>query len=182
MSKNNISSADSTLFRTKVGAVKSIKNNHITPFRKALKPKIRRDSYVTQSIIQDQLSDEYEPISSPNDELWFARPGVQMRYLKKLKKGILRSSDILDLHGLTIPIARQTLLEFLNHCYSLELRFIRIIHGKGHHSHQGQAVLKYKLDNWLRQSHEVLAFCSANQKHGGTGAVNVLLRSSKKLR
>jgi DNA-nicking Smr family endonuclease len=53
---------------------------------------------------------------------------------------------------------------------------VRIIHGKGHGSHQRKPVLKGKVDHWLRQRRDVLAFCSARQADGGTGAVYVLLR------
>ncbi|MEE9156926.1 MAG: Smr/MutS family protein, partial [Gammaproteobacteria bacterium] len=37
-------------------------------------------------------------------------------------------------------------------------------------------VLKNKLNNWLRQRDEVLAFCSTRPVDGGTGAVYVLLK------
>ncbi|MHB8428784.1 MAG: Smr/MutS family protein, partial [Acidiferrobacterales bacterium] len=36
--------------------------------------------------------------------------------------------------------------------------------------------LKGKVNSWLRQKDEVLAFCSAPRQDGGTGAVYVLLR------
>jgi DNA-nicking Smr family endonuclease len=53
---------------------------------------------------------------------------------------------------------------------------VRIIHGKGHGSHQKRPVLKQYVNHWLRQRDEVLAFCSARQVDGGTGAVYVLLK------
>jgi DNA-nicking Smr family endonuclease len=37
-------------------------------------------------------------------------------------------------------------------------------------------VLKGKVDNWLRQRDEVLAFATARPVDGGTGAVYVLLK------
>ena len=53
---------------------------------------------------------------------------------------------------------------------------MRIVHGKGLRSRQGQPVLKVKVNHWLRQREEVLAFCSARPVDGGTGAVYVLLK------
>jgi DNA-nicking Smr family endonuclease len=53
---------------------------------------------------------------------------------------------------------------------------VRIVHGKGYNSWQNQPVLKIQLNKWLRQCDEVLAFCSARQADGGTGAVYVLIK------
>lgn len=39
-------------------------------------------------------------------------------------------------------------------------------------------VLKGKVNVWLRQKGEVMAFCTAIPRDGGTGAVYVLLRRS----
>ena len=52
---------------------------------------------------------------------------------------------------------------------------VRIVHGKGHRSDFGP-VLKRMVDRLLRQLDDVLAFCSARQMDGGTGAVMVLLK------
>ncbi|NOX08134.1 MAG: DNA mismatch repair protein MutS [Gammaproteobacteria bacterium] len=175
--RNKISIEDSRLFRENIGQVKPVKQDHIAPFRKPPSPRPRPVEHFISDIIQDRFSDEYEPADAHPNELWFSRTGIQHNTLRRLKSGRFNNTATLDLHGLTVPDARQTLLEFLNHCYRLELRFIRIIHGKGHHSHNGQAKLKHKVDNWLRQCHEVLAFCSTDRAHGGTGAVNVLLRT-----
>jgi DNA-nicking Smr family endonuclease len=53
---------------------------------------------------------------------------------------------------------------------------VRIIHGKGKSSEGKLPVLKGKVNSWLRQKGEVLAFCSARPNDGGTGAVYVLLK------
>jgi DNA-nicking Smr family endonuclease len=57
------------------------------------------------------------------------------------------------------------------------VRCARIVHGKGNGSWQKQPVLKVKLNHWLRQRDEVLAFCSARGNDGGTGAVYVLIKN-----
>jgi len=43
-------------------------------------------------------------------------------------------------------------------------------------------VLKRKVNYWLRLHEEVLAFCSATRRDGGTGAVYLLLRNPEKSR
>ncbi|MBK8752826.1 MAG: Smr/MutS family protein [Candidatus Competibacteraceae bacterium] len=56
------------------------------------------------------------------------------------------------------------------------LSCVRIIHGKRVRvrNHRGP-VLKQKVNYWLRQRDEVLAFCSARSVDGGTGAIYLLL-------
>jgi DNA-nicking Smr family endonuclease len=56
---------------------------------------------------------------------------------------------------------------------------VRIIHGKGYGSREQAPVLKSRLNHWLREQQDVLAFCSSRRDQGGTGAVNVLLRTRR---
>jgi DNA-nicking Smr family endonuclease len=53
-----------------------------------------------------------------------------------------------------------------------------IVHGKGYRSRNRLPVIKTLLDRWLRECSQVLAFHSAQPKHGGSGAVYVLLKKS----
>jgi DNA-nicking Smr family endonuclease len=83
--------------------------------------------------------------------------------------------DELDLHGLIVPDARAILAEFLASCARRGLRCVRIIHGKGLRSRNGQPVLKQKVAKWLMQRDDVLAYCQARPVDGGGGAAVVLL-------
>lgn len=94
---------------------------------------------------------------------------------RKLLQGKYRVEDSLDLHGLTSPEAAIAIVEFIKACRGDGLRCIQIIHGRGRLG--GEAVLKTKLNAWLPQSPYVIAFCSCLPKHGGVGAVYVLLRA-----
>jgi len=109
------------------------------------------------------------------DELSFVRPGVQRAQLRKMRKGFYPIRDELDLHGMTIADAKQQLAIFLQECLRRRERCVRIIHGKGYHSRDQQPILKGKLNLWLRQCRQVLAFCSAPAIGGGTGALYLLL-------
>src|SRR5260363_336 len=62
------------------------------------------------------------------------------------------------------------------------LRCVRVIHGKGWGSPDGQPVLKAKVRLWLAQIEDVIAFCPARLQHGGEGVVIVLLRSPRNAR
>lgn len=123
-------------------------------------------------------------VSGPDDnetgeELMFLRPGLQRRILRRLRRGHYRIAAELDLHGMTVATARGALTHFLAHCRRHNHRCVRIIHGKGRRSSNRGPVLKGKVDRWLRQRAEVLAFCSARPVDGGTGAIYALLQYSR---
>ena len=56
---------------------------------------------------------------------------------------------------------------------------VRVVHGRGNHSREGQPTLKDKLSKWLdtrRMSRHVIAYASARLADGGGGALYILLR------
>ncbi|ABM62199.1 Smr/MutS family protein [Halorhodospira halophila] len=110
------------------------------------------------------------------EELLYYRAGVQRRVLRQLRRGHYPPAAQLDLHGLTRREAYRELTLFLAHAAERNHRCVRIIHGKGRGSQRPQPVLKVAVDHWLRRRDDVLAFASAPESDGGTGAVYVLLR------
>jgi DNA-nicking Smr family endonuclease len=56
---------------------------------------------------------------------------------------------------------------------------VRIIHGKGLSTPNRPPVLKARLNTWLQQCGDVLAFCSTPAHDGGTGAVYALLKKRR---
>ena len=117
-----------------------------------------------------------------HEYLLYAKPGVQKRVLADLQRGAIPRELELDLHGLTVNFAAQLCKEFLADCTQRRARCAHIIHGKGYGSQERQPVLKRKVNYWLRLRPDVLAFCSATPRDGGTGAVYVLLRNPDKAR
>ena len=118
------------------------------------------------------------------EQLLFYRSGLQPTTLKRLKRGQIRIEAELDLHGFSVNEARIELTEFVHFAMTHALRCVRIIHGKGKgkgkSSYTRQPILKRKVDYWLRQRDEVLAFCSAIGRDGGSGATYLLLRRMDK--
>jgi len=110
--------------------------------------------------------------------LSFARPSVGRRNFRKLARGNFSVQSEIDLHGLTVAEARTVLSDFIENSVDQGHRCVRVIHGKGLGSGDRGPILKAKVDNWLRKWDAVLAFISARQVDGGTGAVYVLLRKS----
>lgn len=116
------------------------------------------------------------PVHGP---VQFVRPGLQRNVIRKLKRGSYPVEDSLDLHGLYKSEAGQALGKFLNRAVQSGYRCVLVIHGKGHGSAGRQGVLKPYTVNWLKQHSAVLAFCSTQPRHGGTGSVYVLLKSNR---
>ena len=171
---------DIRLFRAEIEDVEPLRQNQAPPFRRKLKPRRWEDRHATrvsdqEDLIQDRWS-EHE--IETGDILSYARPGVQHRVLHDLRRGRIQITMELDLHGLTVAYAHRVLDQCLHECRRRGIRGLHIIHGKGYGSTERQPVLKQKLNHWLRQRDEVLAFCSALPRDGGTGAVYVLLRHS----
>lgn len=170
-----LSDDESDLFRSAVADVRPLASDRLPVAPPPPLPQKRLED--EQRVLQDMLSDpEYPELLETGEELFFARSGLQHNVLRKLRRGQYSIGAELDLHGLTAAAAREQLAAFLMACRSRDVRCVRIIHGKGNGSVQRRPVLKGKVNHWLQQRDEVLAFCSARPVDGGTGAVYVLLR------
>jgi len=168
---------DTTLFRRLMGGVRRLKQDRVTPRTSRRRPLPIQRMRDDQEVIASLLSDDYDPAEvETGEELIYQRPGVPARVLKQLRRGHFRVEAELDLHGRTVPEAREQLGAFLRHAQRHGQRCVRIVHGKGRSSIGQRPVLKGKVNGWLRQMDAVLGFCSARPADGGTGAVYVLLK------
>ena len=103
--------------------------------------------------------------------------------LRQLRSGHYAVEAHLDLHGLNISEAKTLFEAFFKDCLRRSLGCVRIVHGRGHHSKDGQPVLKENLRRWLqsrRYSRHVVAYTSAQHHDGGCGALYILLKKSRK--
>ena len=141
-------------------------------------PRARQRELDDEQVLEDMLSDPIDLADvETGEELLFSRSGVQPAMMKKLRRGQFAIEAELDLHRMTSDEARLATSTFLQLARQGGKRCIRIIHGKGLGSPNKLPVLKTKLNHWLKQRDEILAFCSARPVDGGTGAVYVLLRA-----
>jgi DNA-nicking Smr family endonuclease len=128
------------------------------------------------AVLRESLSgDAGDPELAAGDELVYHRAGVQMTVLRKLRRGQYRVQAEIDLHGMTVAEAKQALRDFLADALERQFRCVRIIHGKGLRSGHRGPVLKGAVSSVLRRVGAVVAYVSARQVDGGTGAVYVLL-------
>ena len=101
------------------------------------------------------------------------------RKAERFRKGLLPLESVLDLHGLTQPQAHAALDLYIADCFARGLRAVLVITGKGN---AGEGVLKARVPDWLHMSpnsDRVLALTPARPRHGGTGALYVLLRRDR---
>jgi DNA-nicking Smr family endonuclease len=125
-------------------------------------------------ILEQSLSG---PVSSDSiEEIAFCRNMVSQRIFRKLRRGEFALEGEIDLHGMRLEEARSELKAFLSECAQRRLACVRVIHGKGARSGPAGPILKPSVQHWLARWDLVLAFVSAQPRHGGNGAVYVLLR------
>lgn len=107
--------------------------------------------------------------------------GVDRRSAERLKRGRLPVEARIDLHGHTQAEAHRALGRFLAESQARGLRCVLVITGKGTTKETG-GVLRSQVPRWLNEPGNrarVLAFDYAQPKHGGMGALYVLMRRKK---
>jgi DNA-nicking Smr family endonuclease len=167
------------LFELAVGPVKPL----VTPRRVHHPPRLvdplpRQRQLDEASVMREALSDDFdvETLLHTDDQLSFRRPGLGHDVVRKLREGRWSIQRQIDLHGLRIDEAREALGRFVREAHQHGLRCVRVVHGKGLGSPGRMPVLKGRVQRWLVQKNEVLAFVQARPADGGAGAVVVLLR------
>jgi DNA-nicking Smr family endonuclease len=109
-------------------------------------------------------------------------PGVDRRVLRRLHAGEFTVQADVDLHGRDAQTARRLVAKLVADSHARGLRCVRIVHGRGRGSPNGEPVLKASLPRWLSRGptrHLVLAWATAPRHDGGAGATYVLLRRER---
>ena len=173
-----VSEEDAALFRDAAGDVRVIEDDREPVYRRRPKarPRARSGTRTPVSTATEQAPAKSTRTTERDSEQLFVRAGLQQKQLRRLRRGQLPIAAEADLHGMRIREARLLLEEFLHDCRQRDFRCVRVIHGKGLRSRDGHAVLKWEVDRWLRGHDGVMAFCTAQPRDGGSGAVYVLLR------
>lgn len=171
-----ITPEDAALFREAIGEVREIAPPPATPERPRPAPEPRmqeRDEAL--ALVQSRTPSYLAATIDAAETLSYRRDETPEKVLKALKRGQYSLGAELDLHTLRAHDAERWLREFLAQSRAGGHACVRIIHGKGPRSADGGSVLKALVDRMLRQRADVLAFASAPEAMGGTGAVLVLL-------
>ena len=131
-----------------------------------------------RAALQEAMSDEVdlETLLLTDDGLSFRRPRVGPDVVTRLRRGQWAIQAQIDLHGLRRDEARERLAAFIRSAAQRGHRCLRFVHGKGLGSPGKSPVLKSRVQRWLVQKKEVLAFVQARPMDGGAGALVVLLQ------
>jgi len=172
--KNSKDNNDLQLFKEAMHDVKPISHNKVTHSTKSIKKRKTETRESLKKTDQHRFSTENAP--DCDVILRFDRPGIQKTTLKNLRQGKFPVEASLDLHGFTAEQSRNAFIEFMDYCNNSQSKVVCIVHGKGFGSSEKKPVIKPLINKWLKESENVLAFCSAQPKDGGTGAVYVLLK------
>jgi DNA-nicking Smr family endonuclease len=172
--------AERDLFANTVGHVKPLvaeKKANLTPDLPLPIP--AQKQLDEQAVLREALSDEWDTSSllDTDEALSFRRPGIGVDVIHKLRKGEWSIQKQLDLHNLRTEEARDALGKFIRECHKNGIRCVRVVHGKGLGSPGKVSVLKPKVQSWLIQKNQVLAFVQATPSQGGAGAMVVLLQA-----
>ena len=128
--------------------------------------------------LADRLKVKQEQASAPGEGQPFA---LDRRTAERLKRGMIAIESQLDLHGLTQEEALAALDGFLWQAWEAEQRCVLVITGKGT-AREGGGVLRTLIPTWLAEGNHrdrVLAVETAQPRHGGDGALYVLLRRQR---
>jgi len=176
--------AERNLFTRAVGKVAPIANQERVwspPQRPSTRP-LQQD-LDDEAVMHESMSDEFDisTLLDADDQLSFRRPGIGTDITRKLRKGEWSIQGQIDLHGLRSDEARNAMGQFIRDAKRMGWRCVRVVHGKGLGSPGKEPVLKSKVQRWLVQKNEVLAFVQAKPSDGGGGALLVLLGPSQSI-
>ena len=170
--------AEKTLFQRAVGPVKPLASRPRVELNGTpAPPKAFQQKRDDDRVLRESLSDDFDvsTLLETDDELSYRRSGIGTDVTQKLRKGHWSLQGQIDLHGLRSDEAREALGQFIRDAYKRGWRCVRVVHGKGLGSPGKTPVLKSKVQRWLVQKNEVLAFVQAKASEGGAGALVVLL-------
>ena len=175
---------DLALFAKEMRGVQKMANSNTANIKAPVKKKLDAQTLAKRAAAMGPMETEdallsdtvatLNPVGS-QASLSYRIATLQHKVFEDLKVGNLRWFEAVDLHGCTVEEARVAVLQIIQIAKDENQNVIKIVHGKG-----PDAILKTYVNGWLRQHRDVLAFVSAPEKQGGTGAVLVLLKRSEK--
>lgn len=175
---------DTELFKKALTGVKPIDNGNIAQIKPKRVKKIDAQTLAKRAAAEGRAEQELTEISdtqailnpvASQAALSYRIATLQHKVFEDLKAGKIRWFEAVDLHGCTVEQARAAVLQIIQMAKDENQNVIKIVHGKG-----PEAILKTYVNGWLRQHRDVLAFVSAPENQGGTGAVLVLLKRAEK--
>ena len=175
---------DKSFFLQEMQGVVKHKSNNKVDLNASKKIEVTENQHVRRELAQTgQLKDDNHLVMQPlvmvdpEEILSFKREGVGNQVFRKFRLGQYPIDAKLDLHRMKVVQARKEVFDFVQNCIKFNIRCALISHGKASHS-EIKAMLKSCVNAWLPELNGIVAFHSAQQKHGGSGSVYIMLRKS----
>ncbi len=171
--------AEQQMFTRAVGRVTPLRDTNLAQWNGAVPEPLPLQLWLDEErALLESISDDFDvsTLLDTDDQLSFRRPGIGVEITQRLRAGHWSIQRQLDLHGLRIDEAREALGQFIRTTHKTGLRCVRVVHGNGLGSPGRTPVLKGRVQRWLVQKNEVLAFVQARAAEGGAGALVVLLQ------
>lgn len=137
-----------------------------------------RTSDLPEVGLAERLRERQEKATAQSESSLF---NLDRRTAERLRRGQIPIEQELDLHGLTQEESLGALENFLSGALSKGQRCVLVITGKGT-AREGGGVLRTMIPGWLaegRYREWILAVETAQPRHGGEGALYVLLRRDR---
>jgi DNA-nicking Smr family endonuclease len=165
------------LFRQAMHGVRRLKVTRQALQGPRPKPRARFARADRRAVLAESLSEDspLAPVEESGDALLFRRAAIPETTFRRLRSGQFRVDGEIDLHGLTAAMVAPALRDFLAEAMQQRARVVRVVHGKGLRSGHRGPVLKLVASSYLQRVGAVLAFASAREVDGGSGAILVLL-------
>lgn len=114
-------------------------------------------------------------------------PGLDSHWDRRIRAGALEPDFTLDLHGHTLDTAHTRLMDGLAQARAMNARVVLLIAGKSRpveHADRGdrRGAIRAKVLDWLAASSHapaIAAIRKAHLRHGGEGALYVVLRRAR---
>ena len=125
--------------------------------------------------------------SSPRGEDPGRRMGLDSSWERKLARGLVQPDFTLDLHGASLDAAYTRLMQGLSQAWAMGARVVLVITGKPRTAEAAdrgwrRGAIRAKLIDWLAQSEHagrIAAIRNAHRRHGGQGAIYVILKKGR---
>jgi DNA-nicking Smr family endonuclease len=170
---------DRALFRQAMRGVRRLQHEpRRTGTHSLLKPRARLARLDRAAVLQESIAgplSPLDPVVETGDSLQFRRAAISQSVFRKLRAAQYRVDGEIDLHGLTAAKVEPALRSFLTEAMHHAARVVRVVHGKGRRSGHRGPILKWVVSGYLQRVDAVLAFASAREVDGGSGAILVLL-------
>lgn len=170
---------DRALFRQAMRGVRRLRQEprHAGP-RPRVQPRARFTRLERAAVLNESIAgtpSPLDPVVESGDALLYRRESITESAFRKLRTGQYRVDGEIDLHGLTAADVEPALRGFLSEALHQHARVVRVVHGKGRRSGHRGPILKLVASRYLQRVGPVLAFASAREVDGGSGAILVLL-------